>query len=444
MKIATVLLIAATLPAVGQTSPDLAALVDAQLPALVVTYKDLHIHPELSHFEVHTSAFFAAELRKAGYQVTERVGLYADGAQAYGVVAVMKNGAGPTVLVRTDLDALPIEEKTGLPYASHDHGKTLDGKDAPAMHACGHDIHITSLIGVARLLAQLKDQWHGTLILIGQPSEETIDGARAMLADHLYERFGRPDFVLGQHDDPGFAAGVEAIVSGPVMASSTSVDVTIRGIGGHGARPEATKDPVVMAAEYVLDIQTIVSRQLPPQQPAVVTVGTIHGGTKRNIIPDEVTLQLTVRAYSEEVREKILDSLDKMARGVAIANNMPPERMPIITVSKTEITPVTYNDPAMAARLRPVLIAALGADKVTDGHAEMGSEDFGLFGLPGHQIPAFFLRIGATDPAKLAESERTGVPVPVLHSALFAPLPAPTIRTGVLGMTAAVLDLMKK
>jgi hippurate hydrolase len=250
--------------------------------------------------------------------------------------------------------------------------------------------------------------------------------------------------VLGQHDDPSYAAGIEGIVSGPVMAGSTSVDVTIRGIGGHGARPEATKDPIVMAAEYVLDIQTIVSRQLPPQQPAVVTVGTIHGGTKRNIIPDEVTLQLTVRAYSDEVREKILDSLDKMAKGLAVANGLPPERMPIVTVSKTEVTPVTYNDPALAVRLRPVLISALGADKVAGGHAEMGSEDFGLFGLPDHQIPAFFLRIGATDPAELAESERTGVPVPVLHSALFAPVPAPTIRTGVLGMTAAVLDLMKK
>ncbi|MGD0733335.1 MAG: amidohydrolase [Terracidiphilus sp.] len=444
MKIAAVLLLVAALPVLGQTPPDLAALVDAQLPALVATYKDLHTHPELSHYEVHTSAFFAGELRKAGYQVTERVGVYADGSQAYGVVAVVKNGAGPTVLVRTDLDALPIEEKTGLPYASHARGTTLEGKDAPVMHACGHDIHITSLIGVARLLAQLKDQWHGTLILIGQPSEETIDGARAMLADHLYERFGRPDYVLGQHDDPSFAAGVEAIVSGPVLASSTSVDVIIRGIGGHGARPEATKDPIVMAAEYILDIQSIVSRQLPPQEPAVVTVGTIHGGTKRNIIPDDVTLQLTVRTYSDQVREKILDSLNKMAQGVTVSNGLPSDRMPIVTVSKTEITPVTYNDPTLAARLRPVLIAVLGADKVADGHAEMGSEDFGLFGLPGRQIPAFFLRVGATDPAKLVESERTGMPVPVLHSALFAPPPAPTLRTGVLGMTAAVLDLMKK
>ena len=444
MKAAGVLLLAVTLPAVGQTSPELAALVDAQLPSLVATYKNLHKHPELSHYEVQTSAFLAAELRKAGYEVTEHVGMYPDGLRAYGVVSVMKNGPGPTVLVRTDLDALPIQEETGLTYASSEHGKTLEGKDAPAMHACGHDIHITSLLGAGRLLAQLKDRWHGTLILIGQPSEETIDGARAMLGDRLYERFGRPDYVLGEHDDPSLPAGTAGIVSGPTLASSTSVDVAIRGIGGHGARPEATKDPIVMAAEYVLNIQTIVSRQLPPQQPAVVTVGTIHGGTKRNIIPDEVTLQLTIRAYADEVREKILDSLQTMAQGVAVANGLPPDRVPIVSVSKTETTPVTYNDPALAARLRPVFIAALGIGNVVDWHAEMGSEDFGLFGLPGHQIPAFFLRIGATDPATLAESQRTGTPVPGLHSALFAPVPAPTIRTGVIGLSAAVLDLMKK
>jgi hippurate hydrolase len=265
-----------------------------------------------------------------------------------------------------------------------------------------------------------------------------------MLADHLYERFGRPDYVLGVHDDPGMPAGTAGIVSGPALASSTSIDVTIFGIGGHGAHPEAAKDPIVMAAEYILDIQTIVSRQLPPQQPAVITVGTIHGGTKRNIIPDEVTLELTVRTYSEEVRDKILDSLQKMAQGVAVANGLPLDKMPVVSVSKTEITPETYNDPALAARLKPVFIAALGARTVVDWHAEMGSEDFGLLGLPGRQIPAFFLRIGATDPAKLADSQRTGVPVPGLHSARFAPVPSPTIRTGVIGLSSAVLDLMKK
>jgi hippurate hydrolase len=446
MRFISILLLAGSLPAAGQSVPDLAGLVDAQLPGLVSTYKDLHLHPELSHFEAHTSAFLAAELRKAGYEVTERVGKYPDGSQAYGIVGVLKNGPGRTVLVRTDLDALPIEEQTGLPYASHDRGQTLDGNDAPAMHACGHDIHITSLLGAARVLAQLKDRWRGTLILIGQPSEETIDGARAMIADHLYERFGRPDYVLGQHDDPLLPAGTAGIVSGATLASSTSVDVTLRGVGGHGARPEAAKDPIVMAAEYVLDIQTIVSRQISPQEPAVVTVGTIRGGTKRNIIPDEVKLQLTTRAYSDAVRDKIVDSLQKMALGVAIANGLPPDRMPIVTVSRTEVTPVTYNDAALAARLKPVFVAALGAGSVVDWHAEMGSEDFGLFGLPDdpHRIPAFFLRIGASNPGKLAESQRTGIPVPGLHSALFAPVASPTIRTGVLAMSAAVLDLMKK
>jgi hippurate hydrolase len=446
LTLISILLFAASLPAVSQTAPDLAGLVDAELPGLVSTYKDLHLHPELSHFEIHTSAFLAAEWRKAGFEVTERVGKYPDGSQAYGIVGVLKNGPGPTVLARTDLDALPIEEQTGLPYASHDHGKTLDGNDAPVMHACGHDIHMTALLGVARVVAQLKEQWHGTLILIGQPSEETIDGARAMVADHLYERFGRPDYVLAQHDDALIPAGTVGIVSGPILASSTSVDVTIRGVGGHGARPENTKDPIVMAAEYILDIQTIVSRQIPPQEPAVVTVGTIRGGTKRNIIPDEVKLQLTTRAYSDAVRDKIVDSLQKMALGVATANGLPPDRMPIVTVSKTESAPVTYNDPALAARLKPVFIAALGSSLVVDWRSEMGSEDFGLFGLPDdpHRIPAFFLRIGATEPGKLAESQRTGIPAPGLHSALFAPVASPTIRTGVIAMSAAVLELLKK
>jgi len=446
MRFLSVLLLAGSLPVAGQSVPDLAGLVDAQLPGLVATYKDLHLHPELSHYEVHTSAFLAAELRKAGYEVTERVGKYPDDSQAYGIVGALKNGAGRTVLVRTDLDGLPIEEQTGLPYASHDRGQTLDGNNAPAMHACGHDIHITSLLGAARVLAQLKDQWHGTLILVGQPSEETIDGARAMIADHLYERFGRPDYVLGQHDDPLIPAGTAGIVSGATLASSTSVDVTLRGVGGHGARPEVTKDPIVMAAEYILEIQTIVSRQIAPQEPAVVTVGTIRGGTKRNIIPDEVKLELTTRAYSDAVRDKIVDSLQKMALGVATANGLPPDRMPIVTVSKTEVTPVTYNDLALAARLKPVFVAALGAGSVVDWHAEMGSEDFGLFGLPDspNRIPAFFLRIGATDPGKLADSQRSGIPVPGLHSALFAPVASPTIRTGVLAMSAAVLELMKK
>ena len=444
MGFVSILLLATSLSVMGQSMTDLSGLVDAQLPGLVSTYKDLHAHAELSHFEVRTSAFLAGELRKAAYEVTERVGKYPDASQAYGIVGVLKNGAGPTVLLRTDLDGLPIEEQTGLPYASHDHGKTLEGKDAPSMHACGHDVHIASLLGAARVLAQLKDRWHGTLILIGQPSEETIDGARAMLADNLYERFGRPDYVLGQHDDPGLAAGSIGIVSGPILASSTSVDVTFRGVGGHGARPEAAKDPIVMAAEYILQIQTIVSRQIPPQEPAVVTVGTIHGGTKRNIIPDEVKLQLTIRAYSESVREKIIDSLQKMALGVATANGLPQDKMPIVTVSKTEVTPVTYNDPGLAARLKPVFVAALGPANVMDWHAEMGSEDFGLFGLSDHQIPAFFLRIGATDREKLTESQRSGIPVPGLHSALFAPVASPAIRSGVLALSAAALDLLKK
>ena len=282
-----------TATAVGMTSvsraQEVPALVERQLPNLLVTYKGIHAAPELSHHESQTSALLANELRKAGYTVTERVGKYPDGSQAYGVVGILKNGAGPTLLVRTDLDALPVTEKTSLPYASSVRSKNPAGQDVGVMHACGHDIHITTMIGVARNMAALKGQWHGTLMLIGQPSEETIDGAKAMLADQLYERFGRPDLAIALHD-ANFAAGKVSVVSGSALASSTSIDVVMRGVGSHGAAPEAGKDPIVMASEFVVAAQTIVSRSIPPDQPAVVTVGDIHGGTKRNIIPDEVKM----------------------------------------------------------------------------------------------------------------------------------------------------------
>src|SRR5271170_5924381 len=313
-------------------------LVEHQIPGLLTTYKDIHAAPELSHHEAQTSALLASELRKAGYAVTERVGKYPDGSQGYGVVGMLKNGSGLTLLVRTDLDALPVTEKTSLPYASTVRSKNPAGQDVGVMHACGHDIHITTMIGVARNMAALKSQWHGTLMLIGQPSEETIDGAKAMMVDHLYERFGRPDMAIALHDS-NFAAGKVSVVSGSALASSTSIDVTMRGVGSHGAAPEAGKDPIVMASEFVVVLQTLVSRSIAPDQPAVVTVGEIHGGTKRNIIPDEVKMELTTRCYSEAVRQTIIEGVRRTAKGIAIAGGVPEDRMPVVTVLEGESTP---------------------------------------------------------------------------------------------------------
>src|SRR5277367_5904026 len=417
------------------------ALVNQQLPGLLTTYKGLHTAPELSHHEEQTSALFAEELRKAGYTVTERVGKYPDGSQAYGVVGILKNGAGPTLLVRTDLDALPVTEDTNLPYASKVRSKNPAGQDVGVMHACGHDVHITTMIGVARNMAALKSQWHGTLMLIGQPSEETIDGAKAMMADHLYERFGKPDLAIALHD-ANFAAGKVSVVSGPALASSTSIDVVMRGIGSHGAAPEAGKDPVVMASEFVVALQTVVSRSVPPQQPAVVTVGDIHGGTKRNIIPDEVKLELTTRCYSEAVRQTIIEGVKRTAKGIAIASGVPESRMPVVTVLDDESTPATINDPALSARLHKIFVEKLGADNVIERQAIMGSEDFGIFSLD-HKIPAVIFWLGAYDPAKVAESDRTGVALPSPHSPFFAPLPEPTLRTGVTAMTDAAVALLQ-
>ena len=316
-------------PAIAQQSLD--SMLDREIAQLVSTYKMLHAAPELSHHEEKTAAFVASQLRALGFTVTERVGKYAQPEwTSYGVVAVMKNGAGPTVLVRTELDALPVEEKTGLPYASTVKTKNDAGQEVSVMHACGHDIHITSFLGTAKMLVALKDQWHGTLVMIGQPAEETVNGARAMLADGLYTRFPKPDFALALHDSADVEAGKITWCPGYAMASSTSVDLVIRGLGGHGARPEATKDPVVIAAQTVLALQTIVSREKSALDPAVITVGSIHGGTKRNIIPDEVTLQLTIRTYKEEVRQHILASIERIAKGLALAAGVPEDRAPIL------------------------------------------------------------------------------------------------------------------
>lgn len=419
---------------------DLTSSIERQLPSLTDAYKHLHRNPELSHHEEKTSAFLAADLRRLGYTVTEHVGKYPDGSQAFGIVAVMQNGAGPRLLIRTDMDALPVEEKTGLDYASTVRSTNAQGQDVGVMHACGHDIHMTVLLGVAREMADRKNQWHGTLILIGQPSEETIDGARAMLAEGLYDRFGRPDYILSEHDTNDVAAGSLAIKGGPLLASSTGIYLTMRGIGGHGSRPEAGKDPILLAAEFVLVAQTIVSRQIDPQQPAVLSVGTIHGGTKNNIIPDQVELGMTLRTYSPAVRDAIIADVQRTANGLAAAYGIPADRMPIVKIGET--TPETYNDPALAERIRTSAIAALGKDHVEEAKAVMGSEDVGLFTLDG-KIPGAMYWLGAADPVTLAESRKTGVPLPSPHSPLFAPVYAPAIKTGVIAMTAMALDLLK-
>ena len=436
------------LPALALPSPsppdDLRPLADRELPSLVAIYRDLHAHPELSHHEERTSALLAGELRSAGYTVTEHLGKYADGTGAYGIAAVMENGAGPVVRVRTELDALPVEEKTGLPFASRVRSHNAAGQEVGVMHACGHDLHMTSLLGTARTLARLKERWSGTLVLIGQPSEETVDGARAMLNDGFYSRFPKPDFAIALHDEPTIEAGKVGVLGGAIYAGSTAVEVTMRGMGGHGAHPELTKDPVVMAAEFIMELQTIVSRQMLPLDPAVVTVGSIHGGTKGNIIPDDVVLQLTTRAFSEDVREHILSSIRRMAQGVAMAGGVPDDRAPIVKVSETEATPPTYNDPKLAARLRGVFEAALGAANVGESKPMMVSEDFGLFGLSGHQIPTVIFQLGAVSAQQIEESRRTGTPLPSLHSSVFYPQVEPALRTGIVATTSAVLELLKK
>jgi len=420
-------------------------IVNKELPSLVSTYKALHMAPELSHHEDKTATVLAGELRQLGFAVTEHVGKYqTPGWEGHGVVAVMKNGTGPTVLVRTDLDALPVEEQTGLPYASKVRAKNDAGQDVGVMHACGHDIHVTSLIGVARALSQLKDDWHGTLVLIGQPSEETGDGARAMLADGLYSRIPKPDFALALHDSADMEGGKIGYTPGYALASATSVDVIIRGRGAHGSRPEVSKDPIVLAAEFVLAIQTIVSRENSPFDPAVVTVGSIHGGTKHNIIPDDVRLQLTIRTYKDEVRQRILSSLQRIAKGIALAGGVPEDRAPTVQVSESEMTSATYNDPGLTKRAVAAMQKGLGKESVVERAPIMGSEDFGFYSLEGHKIPTFMFMVGGIDSDRIATSEKAGVPLPSLHSSLFWPVPEPTIRAGVKAMTLAVLDLMGK
>lgn len=412
---------------------DLDAKLEAETKDLVALYQHLHANPELSLMEVKTAARMADEVRKLGYEVTEKVG-------GNGVVAVLKNGPGPVVLVRTDMDALPVTEQTGLPYASRVRMKDRSGTEVGVMHACGHDIHMTCWVGTARMLAALKDRWSGTLVLIAQPAEEIVAGARMMLDDGLYRRFPKPDVCLALHSDPHQPAGVVSYSEGLALANSDSVDIVVKGRGGHGAAPHQTIDPVVLAARIILDLQTIVSRERNPFDPVVITVGSIHGGTKHNIIPNEVRLQLTVRTTTPQVRDDVLKAIDRVARAAAAGARAPD---PEVRVNLEEYTPATYNDVPLARRTGGVFRAALGDANVKSRPPMMGAEDFGRLSTGNTPILMFFL--GTVSQEKYAAAQQPGAaPLPGMHTDAYAPLPEPSIRTGVRSMTLGVLNILGK
>jgi hippurate hydrolase len=401
---------------------------DAHRDELLKLYTDLHQAPELSMQEVKTAARMADELSKAGAKVTTGVG-------KLGVVGVLENGAGPVVLVRADMDGLPVAEETGLPYASTAKGTDPLGREVSVMHACGHDVHMTTLVGVATWLAEHEDRWSGTVVLVSQPAEERIEGARAMLEDGLYARFPKPDYALALHCMADGAVGDVYYRAGAMLASSTSVDVTIRGRGGHGSTPEKTIDPIALAALVVLDYQTIVSREISPLDPAVVTVGSIHGGLKHNVIPNEVKLELTLRSYKESVRLALIEGIERRTKALAAAH-----RAPEPTVEVVEYTPETYNDPALVARVTPTLREALGAEHVIEADPVMGAEDFALYARDG--VPITMLWLGTIPPERIQEAKAGGTPLPGLHSSKYHPEPEGSIAVGVRAMTAAVAGLL--
>jgi hippurate hydrolase len=395
-------------------------------------YKYLHAHPELSFHEDKTAARMADELRQAGFEVTEKVG-------GFGVVGVLKNGTGPTVLVRTDMDALPVTEKTGVPYASKVRTLDKNKNDVGVMHACGHDMHMTCWVGTARVLASMKDRWSGTLVFIGQPAEEVGSGAKAMLADGLFKRFPKPDYALALHCAGDIPHGMVGFTEGLALANVDSVDILVKGKGGHGAAPHTTVDPVVLAARIVLDLQTIVSRETNPTDPAVVTVGSIHGGSKHNIIPNEVMLQITVRTTKDEVRKHTLEAIARIAKAAAVAANAPE---PVVSVDLGEFTPALKNEPALTRKTTALFKEVLGADNVRERPPVMGGEDFGRYGRDGG-VPIFLYWLGTLPPERVAEAAKEGgKPLPSLHSDLYYPVPEPTIKTGVLTMSMAVLKLL--
>jgi len=416
-------------PAAAARSDDAAKWVDSAYAALADLYHYLHSHPELSYHEIATAQRIAAELRKAGCDVTEEVG-------KTGVVGLLKNGAGPTVMIRTDLDALPVTEATGLPYASKATTKDDEGNTVGVMHACGHDVHMTCLVGVARFLAAHRDQWKGTAMFVGQPAEERGGGAQAMLKDGLFERFQKPDFALALHCDATMPTGHVGFTPGYILANVDSIDVTIRGRGGHGSTPNAAIDPIVIACKFVLDLQTTISREKSPTEPGVITVGSIHGGTKHNIIPDEVKLQITVRSYAEETRKLLLDSIENKAFAAAAS-----ARAPKPTVTVADHTPSTFNHVELTERLAGVARRVLGGDHVLNPPARMGGEDFSEYGRAG--VPICMYWLGTVSPAKM-EAAKKGAPLPSLHSSLYFPDPEPSIKLGVRTMSTLALELLNK
>jgi hippurate hydrolase len=412
----------------SDTAGSIDTWLSSQQEGLLSLYKYFHANPELSHQEVQTSARIAEELTKVAARVTPNVG-------KLGVVGVLENGSGPVVLVRTDMDALPVREETGLPYASRVTAKDPQGREVSVMHACGHDVHMTCLVGTARWLSEHKNRWRGTVVLVGQPAEEAIGGAREMLKDGLYSRFPMPDHALALHCAANEPAGDVCYRPGPLLASSTSMAVTFRGKGGHGAWPHRTIDPVVLAALAVLDFQTIVSREVEPIQPAVVTVGSIHGGTKHNIIPDEVKLQLTLRAFAEPVRLRLVEGVERRSKALAEAH-----KAPAPTVEVEEYTPATINSPELVQRVVPLLKQALGAEHVRPTDPVMGAEDFALYAE--QNVPIMMFWLGTISPDRIARARAEGVDLPALHSARYFPEAAPSIATGIKAMTAAVVGLL--
>lgn len=398
------------------------------LPELFKLYQELHKSPELSLKEEKTGERIATELRSAGLEVTERFG-------GHGVVGLLHNGDGPTIMVRCDLDGLPVTEKTELAYASQVKVRDESGRETGVMHACGHDIHMTCLVGVARYLAANKEGWRGTVMFVGQPAEERGDGARAMLAEGLFEKFPEPDFALALHVDAFLAAGKVGYLAGYTHANVDSVDITLRGRGGHGALPETTIDPVVMAAHLIVDLQSIVSREIKPGEPAVVTVGSIHGGTKHNIIGDTCHLELTVRTYTDPVREHVIEAITRKAKAAAASAKAPePE------VEVSESTPAVLNDEKLVHRLTPVFRRTLGEENVVEVTRTMGGEDFSRYGRAG--VPIFMFRLGSVEAKRLERYKQLGQDAPSLHSPLYYPDAEETISTGVTAMSAAVMEML--
>jgi hippurate hydrolase len=417
-------------------SPGLSDRIRADMPQLMELYRDLHANPELSLHEVRTPAKLAPEARKLGFDVTEHV------AQT-GVVAVLENGPGPVLLIRADMDALPVKEQTGLPFASNVIGKLPNGAEAPVMHACGHDTHMTSWLGTARRLSEMRDQWSGTLVMVLQPAEELGRGAKAMVDDGLYTRFPKPDFMLAFHDSASLPAGTIGVTRGYATANVDSVDLEVRGLGGHGAHPQATRDPIVLASRIVTALQTLVSRELDPVEPAVVTVGSFHSGSKHNVIPDKAKLQLTVRSYSPETRRTLLDGIARIARGEAISADVPEERMPIVTVEEG-YTPSTFNTEQLSERLLELWASHFGEDHVVEMKPVMTGEDFGQFWLADQTKESTLFWVGGVPQAQWEASRGDPTKLPSLHSPFWAPDAEAVISTATEAMTVAALDILQK